>query len=177
MKSNYKFYLTFILLLFSMQIFADWTSESVTMMVGQEKTLYLPYSVTSKTLRAAPQFYSPSISYVEITNYGYSSVRVLAKKATSTPVIVRCDYYYNVLQNGRWVYGFTGAHDFKITIKENNTDKKVTNITLNASSVSMTVGSTRQLVATITPSNATNKSVTWSSNSSSIASEIGRAHV
>ena len=48
---------------------------------------------------------------------------------------------------------------------------KVTSITITGDlSTAMTVGGTRQLAATITPSNATDKSVTWSTNNSSVAS-------
>ena len=45
----------------------------------------------------------------------------------------------------------------------------ITGVSLNASSISMTVGDTQTLTATITPSNATDKSVTWSSNNTSVA--------
>lgn len=45
----------------------------------------------------------------------------------------------------------------------------VTGISLNTSSTSVTVGSTVTLIATVTPSNATNKTVTWSTNNSSVA--------
>ena len=45
----------------------------------------------------------------------------------------------------------------------------VTGISLNTSSTSVTVGSTVTLTATVTPSNATNKTITWSTNNSSVA--------
>ena len=47
---------------------------------------------------------------------------------------------------------------------------KVSNISLNKTSASLTEGDTLTLTATITPSNATNKNVTWSSSNSSVAS-------
>lgn len=46
----------------------------------------------------------------------------------------------------------------------------VTGVSLDKPSLTLTEGDTQQLVATIAPSNATNKSVTWSSNNSSVAS-------
>ena len=46
----------------------------------------------------------------------------------------------------------------------------VTGITLNQTSVILTEGDTIQLIATITPSNANNQTVTWSSNNDEIAS-------
>src|SRR3990172_6443661 len=45
----------------------------------------------------------------------------------------------------------------------------VTGVSLNKSTTTIDVGSTEQLIATITPANATNQSVTWSSSDTSIA--------
>lgn len=53
--------------------------------------------------------------------------------------------------------------------KSNSNNVKVTGIKLNASKLSMSVGETKQLKATITPSNATNKSVVWSSSNPKVA--------
>lgn len=45
----------------------------------------------------------------------------------------------------------------------------VTSITLNRSSLTLDIGDTYTLVATVSPSNATNKTVTWSSSNTSVA--------
>ena len=45
----------------------------------------------------------------------------------------------------------------------------VTGVSLSHSSMTMTEGETSQLVATVSPSNATNKNVYWSSNNTSVA--------
>ncbi|WXJ91295.1 hypothetical protein MTCOM_02530 [Moorella thermoacetica] len=45
----------------------------------------------------------------------------------------------------------------------------VTGVSLDKTSLTMTVGATAQLTATVTPSNATNKSVTWSSDKTAVA--------
>ena len=45
----------------------------------------------------------------------------------------------------------------------------VTDVSLNKSSISLTVGGTETLTETITPSNATNKNVTWSSSNTTVA--------
>ena len=50
-----------------------------------------------------------------------------------------------------------------------NSSVNVTSITLSPSSASLTVGDTQQLTATISPSNATNKDVTWSSSNTDVA--------
>ena len=46
---------------------------------------------------------------------------------------------------------------------------KVDSVSLNQTSMNLTVGSTGQLKATISPSNATNQNVTWSSGNTSVA--------
>ena len=55
----------------------------------------------------------------------------------------------------------------KITVKAKNIP--VTGIKLNKSNVDLSVGDTAALTATVSPSNATNKSVTWKSSNTSIA--------
>ena len=51
-----------------------------------------------------------------------------------------------------------------------STDKKVTAITIAPSTQSITIGGTTQLRATITPTDATNQNVKWSSKQEAIAS-------
>jgi len=46
----------------------------------------------------------------------------------------------------------------------------VTGVTLNQNSIALQIGSTSQLTATVTPANATNKSVTWVSSNTGIVS-------
>ena len=48
----------------------------------------------------------------------------------------------------------------------------VTGVTLDKSEISITAGKTATLTATITPSNATNKNVTWSSNAEDVATVV-----
>ncbi|MDR2951946.1 MAG: SUMF1/EgtB/PvdO family nonheme iron enzyme [Treponema sp.] len=49
----------------------------------------------------------------------------------------------------------------------------VTSVTLNTSALSLTVGGSETLTATVSPSNAANKSVSWSSSNSNVASVSG----
>lgn len=46
----------------------------------------------------------------------------------------------------------------------------MTGVSLNKNTAAINVGATETLVATVTPANATNKAVTWSSSGSSVAS-------
>ncbi|MBE7089423.1 MAG: hypothetical protein E7362_01305 [Clostridiales bacterium] len=56
-------------------------------------------------------------------------------------------------------------------------DVAVTDIQLNTSSVDLEVGETYQLMATITPTNATNKNLVWSSNDESIVTVDANGNV
>ena len=47
---------------------------------------------------------------------------------------------------------------------------KVSQVVLNVRTLSMSIGATNQLTATVKPSNATNKSITWSSSNPSVVS-------
>jgi uncharacterized protein YjdB len=53
----------------------------------------------------------------------------------------------------------------------------VTGVSLNKTSLSLTIGSTEQLIATVAPSNATNQNVTWSSSNSSVATVDSNGNV
>ena len=57
----------------------------------------------------------------------------------------------------------------KVTVKANSTIVNVSSITLNKTSITLEEGKTTILTATINPSNATNKNVTWSSNNTNVA--------
>ncbi len=54
---------------------------------------------------------------------------------------------------------------------------KVTGVSLNKTSLSLTVGNTSKLTATVSPSNATNKGVTWSSSNSSVVTVDGNGNI
>lgn len=63
----------------------------------------------------------------------------------------------------------TGWKDFNKIIANLDARTYVAKIVLNVSESSLQIGETKQLSATITPSNATDKSVTWSSSKTSVA--------
>ena len=139
-------------------------SKDVTMQVGETQTLYLPSSVTGKRLKSVT-FYSNGISYVQVVSYTNSSVKVKAIKAYSSPIIVRCDYYYYVT-SGSYTYQAKGYYDYNITVV-GETKVQPTKITL-PTVISLEVGESRDLVPTVTPSNA-EYTLTWKIMNSSIA--------
>ena len=72
---------------------------------------------------------------------------------------------YNYTKSG---VTFENGKYYAITVKMQ--PKKVSSITLNKSSINLTIGSTQTLsVSSVAPADAVDKSVTWSSNATSVA--------
>lgn len=140
-------------------------SKNVTMQVGETQTLYLPSSVTSKTLRSV-NFYSNGINYVQVVSHTNYSVKVKAIKAFSSPIIVRCDYYY-LVGSGSFTYQLSGFYDFVITVEGEN---KIgpTSIIFPSSAIGIEIGETRTLTPTIYPANA-EYTLIWGINDTSVA--------
>lgn len=92
-----------------------------------------------------------------------------------------CDGYYpltgtGALQpNGSGIGGagadaaYTESQTIIVGLRPSSESVPVSSISLNSTSVSLPVGETKTLMATITPTNATNKSVTWTSSNTSVA--------
>ena len=124
--------------------------ENVYLKVGETKTLYLPYSVTSKTLKSV-DFISYGVDCVSITSQSNSWVTIKAiKKTPSSGVIVRCSYTYYILRNGRYVYGGIGAYDYNVKV----TVIEPTSVSL-PNELYLQPGESRTLTPTLYPSNAT----------------------
>jgi uncharacterized protein YjdB len=62
-----------------------------------------------------------------------------------------------------------GGYQANCTVTVSSTAISVTDVSLNKPSASLFVGETEVLTATITPSNATNQNITWSSSAPSVA--------
>ncbi len=70
-----------------------------------------------------------------------------------------------------------GGYTSQCSITVNAKVYPVTGISLSKTSLTMTEGDTQTLTATITPSNASNKNVTWTSSNSSVASVDANGNV
>ena len=87
-----------------------------------------------------------------------SDGNVKAKKAGTAKIIV-------TTKDGNCI----AKVEVKVTAKETKKETvKVTGITLNKKSLSLTKGGSSKLTATVKPANATNKNVTWSSSNPSV---------
>lgn len=89
-------------------------------------------------------------------------------------VKVKSGYTFNGARNGN-MSGTVGSSDvdIRLVFAKTSSSVAVTGIKLNKSTASVKAGSTVSLTATISPSNATNKSVTWSSSNTKVATVSG----
>ena len=77
--------------------------ETVTMKVGETKTLYLPSSVTSKAPRA-DSWISTRPNEIQVMSYTTYSVTIKAVKPVpaTTTCLVNCRYYY-IVYSIKWI--------------------------------------------------------------------------
>ncbi|MBQ0026342.1 MAG: Ig-like domain-containing protein [Lachnospiraceae bacterium] len=76
----------------------------------------------------------------------------------------------NKLQNNSSEDLNPGTSSGKVTVNEVAPPPvEVTGVTLSSSSATLTIGETKTLTATVAPSDATNKNITWSSSNSNVA--------
>ena len=132
--------------------------QTVTMKVGETKTLYLPSSVTSKAPRAA-NWISTRPSEVQVMSYTTYSVTIKAVKPVpaTTSCLINCRYYY-IVYSGSFKYQMTGIYDYKIV-----TENVEPNSVSLPNNVSLNVGESKYLTATVNPSDAITE-LTWSSS-------------
>lgn len=78
-----------------------------------------------------------------------------------------CVMYYDDWNKKSWIYNNDYMFDF--TIVPGSSNVAVTNISLSPWTILLATGASRQLTATITPEDASNKNVTWSSSNTSVA--------
>jgi len=124
-------------------------NTSLSMIVGETQRLYAtvsPSNATNKTVTWS----SSNTSVVSVTSLGV----LLANAAGSAIITVKTN---------------DGGKTAKCTVTVSNATVSVTGVSLDKTSLSMTVGETQTLSATITPYNATNKAVSWSSNNTTVA--------
>jgi uncharacterized protein YjdB len=104
---------------------------------------------------------------VEITSAS-GSITVKATKSGSTTTL------FNNVSDGSFTQGKIGVSTIYNNVDFDNITVTtptvaVTGVSVSPTSVSMAAGATQQLAATVAPSNATNKTVSWSSGNTSVA--------
>ena len=131
------------------------SASSMSLRTGENRTIQA-YAFPSNAVITGVVWKSSNTGVVAISGSG-SSVTLQARGAgTATISCLMND------DNGRSAYGICN-----VTV--NASEVKVTGITLNQSSVSVELGSTTTLAATISPADATNRNITWRSSDTAVA--------
>lgn len=123
------------------------SSSNTTMQTGTSKQL----TSTVKPLNATDKevtWTSSDTSVATVTNGKITAV----KAGTATITVTTKDGSYKAT--------------CKVTVKD---PVKVSDVKLNQTSLTLTVGGSKTIVATVSPNDAANKSVTWSSSNTSVA--------
>ena len=159
--------LLFALLLCSIEASADDYSYQGTIKIKVGETIYiqLPTSIYSTAITG----YYPQGKWVLSNNYdnaeivsGWGTLQGCKVKGKKAGKNIKLTFSGNsVLYDMLW--SFTGYYLIDVI------EPCVSSISVSPSSTSLKVGETKQLSATVTPSSATNKSVSWSSENQSIA--------
>lgn len=134
-----------------------------TVYVGESTTISLGSAYQSTLARATGISYrwsSSSAISVTSSTKNYATIKGLSA-TTSGKVYYYCSYYID---------GYYRTMDFYWDVVVKNSTIYVTSVSLSQTSATITEGNSLSLSASVYPSNATNRSVTWSSSSSSVAS-------
>lgn len=120
---------------------------SLTMDIGDTQTLQYQFSPINSNPAAEVAFSSSNPSVVMVDLYG----KITAKSAGTATVAATTNYWTTAI--------------CEVTVNP----MLATSISLNKASVSLPVGSTQTLTATVLPADATDKSVTWTTSDENIA--------
>lgn len=134
-----------------------------TVYVGESTTISLSSTYQSTLARATGISYrwsSSSTISVTSSTKNYATIKGLSA-TTSGKVYFYCSYYID---------GYYRTMDFYWDVVVKNSTVYVTNISLSQTSATINEGNSLTLSASVYPSNATNRRVTWSSSASSVAS-------
>lgn len=169
--------LLFTLLLCPIEVSADDYSYqgTIEIKVGETKYIQLPTNIYSVAITGYyPQgkwVLSDNNDNAEIVS-GWGTLQGCKVKGKKAGKNIKLTFSGNsTLYDMLW--SFTGYYSIDVVSE----DVKVTSISLNSSSISLKEGATKQLTATVSPSNATNKSVTWSSSNETVAVVDGNGKV
>lgn len=136
---------------------------TITIKEGETKTVYSQYNIPSGYAGQVR-----SLVWTEYQSYGFS--------ITSQGKYLDGSGYCTIKGNFQcsnqelWCLMKYGSTSYKAYYNVNVVKKQlVTNITLSESVITLTEGNSQWLYATVYPTNATNKDVTWSSSNTSVA--------
>jgi len=146
--------------------------------------MLMPVSVSAKTFKGTINIEVGETYYVDLGfGSGYTVSGYWTKTDGSTFLITSCSsgnggctikgnkvgtstLNWKGVVSGGWS---TWDEEWYWTVNVNSKSKKVTDIILNKTSLSLVVGGQEQLAATVLPTDATNTSVNWSSSNNNVA--------
>ena len=131
----------------------------ITMQVGETRSVEAVPPISAYTASGS---FSKTGTCVAITANGSYTCKIRANYVGKGTL----SYWGSVARSNSWT---TEIYDLYWDVEVKAASILVTDITLNSNSVSLQVGETKQLSASISPSNATDKSVKWYSSNTSIA--------
>ena len=111
----------------------------------------------------------PNVSLSNVSTLTVISSPTSAQKTSAKGMMVYNTNANVTGGNGSGVYVWDGAKWCLVSGSTTPATVYVTGVSLNKSTTSLTVGNSETLIATVSPTDATNKNVTWSSNNSSVA--------
>lgn len=146
-------------------------------------TEYLEYDESASTIGTAYSGFTAK----KMNQAGHDYVSVTCQSFAAPTQLVEGNWYtlaFKTLQPGnttvsiwqKFVYDSnleemttTATDTVTFTITEPSTNVPVTGVTLNQTALSLGVGSSSTLTATVAPDNATNKAVTWTTDNAEVA--------
>ena len=151
-------------------LYAIWERNNIdaeSLVLGEHKTVFEVGETDTVSLSVVPSnadwetmyflYYDSDVVKLDWIN-NENAFKVTAIAPGETEIIIE-------LEN---TSGSTISTKYQVEVK--SPVVSVTDITLNKTSATLNVGGTETLTATVAPSNATNKTVTWTSSNSSVAS-------
>jgi cyclomaltodextrinase len=160
---------------YSGYIFSGWYTEDTFI-----NKVSFPYTVTGDTVFYAKWISTGVSAEVTFDSQGGSSVDSVTVN-TGTSIDAPGNPVYEGFTFGGWFtdsacsdgsqisFPYTVTESITLYAKWSTTTIPVTGISLDTSSAILSQGSTKTLTATVTPSNATNKTVTWISDTPAVA--------
>lgn len=142
---------------------SDNTYKIINISTGKSLDIYGGYDDNSTKVQLYPENTSDAQRfYIMNYNNGY---RIVPK---STKQVKAIDIYDGAMSNNNKIQ----LWETESTTSKAQTwkfEKVATGLTLNTTSVTLNKGNTKTITATVTPSNAYNKAVTWTSNNTTVA--------
>ena len=121
-------------------------------------------------------YYSSGVNYscrfeINIPSHTYS---VFVTPQGQSEIALASNYFFRTSQQSvgqlnAWALKSTEGSLMVKNMSFNTSSVAVTGVALNSTSVSLTEGASQTLYATVSPANASNKNVSWSSNNTSVA--------